>query len=102
MSQNSVDPDTTKEEIAVAPDRLSDAFSVYQKELNKQKTNDKKDLNKKKTNGIKYLNKQKARYYIHLIFFKDESFHVSFQVKFGYMGCCDFSINNPQNVCLDT
>ena len=28
--------------------------------------------------------------------FKD----VSFQVKFGYMGCCDFSINNPQYKCL--
>ena len=27
-------------------------------------------------------------------FFKDVSFHVSFHVKFGYMGCCDFSINN--------
>ena len=33
-------------------------------------------------------------------FFKDVSFHVSFHVKFGYMGCCDFSINNPQNTCL--
>ena len=35
-------------------------------------------------------------------FFKDVSFHVSFHVKFGYMGCCDFSINNPQNTCLVT
>ena len=26
---------------------------------------------------------------------KDVSFHVSFHDKFGYMGCCDFSINNP-------
>ena len=23
-------------------------------------------------------------------------FHVSHHVKFGYMGFCDFSINNPQ------
>ena len=29
-------------------------------------------------------------------FFKD----VPFYVKFGYMGCCDFSISNPQNTCL--
>ena len=29
-------------------------------------------------------------------FLKDISFHVSFHVKFGYMGCCDFSINSPQ------
>ena len=35
-------------------------------------------------------------------FFKDVSFHVSFHAKFGYMGCCDFSINNPQNTCLVT
>ena len=35
-------------------------------------------------------------------FFKDVSFHVSFHVKFGNMGCCDFSINNPQNRCLVT
>ena len=34
------------------------------------------------------------------IFFKDVSFHVSSHVKFGYMGCCDFSINNPENTCL--
>ena len=31
-------------------------------------------------------------------FFKDVSFHV----KFDYMGCCDFSINNPENTCLVT
>ena len=37
---------------------------------------------------------------IHPIFFKDVSFHVSFQVKFDTMGYCDFSINNPQNVWL--
>ena len=35
-------------------------------------------------------------------FFKDVSFHVSFHVKFGYMECCDFSTNNPQNTCLVT
>ena len=35
-------------------------------------------------------------------FLKDVSFHVSFHVKFSYMGCCDFSINNPQNTCLVT
>ena len=35
-------------------------------------------------------------------FFKDESFNISFHVKFGYMGCCDFSINNPQNTSLVT
>ena len=35
-------------------------------------------------------------------FLNDVSFHVSFHVKFGYMGCCDFSINNPQNTCLVT
>ena len=35
-------------------------------------------------------------------FLKDVSFHVSFHAKFGYMGCCDFSINNPQNTCLVT
>ena len=35
-------------------------------------------------------------------FFKDVSFHVSFHVKFCYSGCCDFSINNPQNTCLVT
>ena len=29
-------------------------------------------------------------------------FHASFHVKFGYMRCCDFSINNPQNTCLVT
>ena len=33
-------------------------------------------------------------FFVHCPF---ESFHVSFQVKFGYMGCFDFSINNPQN-----
>ena len=33
-----------------------------------------------------------------LIFFLNVSFHV----KFVYMGCCDFSINNPQNTCLVT
>ena len=27
-------------------------------------------------------------------FFTDVSFHVSFHVKFGNMGCYDFSINN--------
>ena len=31
-------------------------------------------------------------------FFKDVSFHVSFHVKFGNMGCFDFSINNPQHM----
>ena len=36
----------------------------------------------------------------HLI--KVVSFHVSFHVKFGNMGCCDFSINNPQNSYLVT
>ena len=35
-------------------------------------------------------------------FFKDVSFHFSFHVKFRYMGCCDFSINNPQNTCFVT
>ena len=35
-------------------------------------------------------------------FFKDVSFHVSFHVKSGYMGCFDFSINNLQNTCLVT
>ena len=35
-------------------------------------------------------------------FFKDVSFHVSSHVKFGNMGCFDFSINNPQNSCLVT
>ena len=35
-------------------------------------------------------------------FFKDVSFHVSFHVKFGNMGCCDFSIDNSQNTCLVT
>ena len=35
-------------------------------------------------------------------FFKDVSFHVSCYVKFGHMGCCDFGINNPQNLCLVT
>ena len=35
-----------------------------------------------------------------IVFFKDISFHVSFHVKFGYVGHCDFSINNPQNTCL--
>ena len=35
-------------------------------------------------------------------FFIDVSFHVSFYIKFGYMGCCDFSSNNPQNTCLVT
>ena len=29
-------------------------------------------------------------------FSKDVSFNVSFHVKFGYMECCDFGINNPQ------
>ena len=32
---------------------------------------------------------------------KDVSFDVSFHAKFGYMGCCDFSIDNLQNTCLD-
>ena len=27
---------------------------------------------------------------------------VSFFVNFGYMGCCDFSINNPKNTCFIT
>ena len=36
----------------------------------------------------------------HPVFLKDVSFHVSFNVKFGYMGSCDFSITNPQNTCL--
>ena len=35
-------------------------------------------------------------------FFTDVSFHVSFHVKFGNMGCCDISINNPQNSGLVT
>ena len=35
-------------------------------------------------------------------FFKDVSFHVSFHFKFGNMGCCDFSNNNPRNTCLVT
>ena len=35
-------------------------------------------------------------------FLKDLSFHVSFHVIFGYMRCCDFSINNLQNTCLVT
>ena len=35
-------------------------------------------------------------------FFKDVAFHVSLHVKFGYIGCCDFSNNNPQNSCLVT
>ena len=35
-------------------------------------------------------------------FFIDVSFHVSFYIKFGYMGCCDFSSNNLQNTCLVT
>ena len=35
-------------------------------------------------------------------FFKDVLFHVSFHVKFGNMGCCNFSIANPQNTCLVT
>ena len=34
-------------------------------------------------------------------FFKDVSIHVLFHVKFGCMGCCDFSTNNPQNTCLE-
>ena len=29
-------------------------------------------------------------------------FHVSFHVKFGYIGSCNFSINNLQNTCLVT
>ena len=33
-------------------------------------------------------------------FFIDVSFHDLFHVKFGYLGCCDFSINNPQNLCF--
>jgi hypothetical protein len=33
-------------------------------------------------------------------FLLDVSFHVSFHVKFGYMGWCDFNINNSQNTCL--
>ena len=35
-----------------------------------------------------------------LISIKDVSFHVSFHVKFRYMGCCDFSIDNPENIFL--
>ena len=38
-------------------------------------------------------------YLVHFLqtpnFFKDVSFHVSFHVKFGYVVCCDFSIDNP-------
>ena len=29
-------------------------------------------------------------------------FHISFYVKFRYMRCCDFRINDPQNTCLVT
>ena len=46
--------------------------------------------------------KQPSEYHQTLDFFKDVSFHVSFHDKFGYMVCCDFSINNPQNTCLVT